>query len=66
MGRTHDPPTPEEGAPMSEPSAGPDLGGPPPQPALEWSPELQQDVLDPVLSQICFFERFGFCKPLNF
>jgi hypothetical protein len=51
---------------MSEPSAGPDLGGPPPQPALEWSPELQQDVLDPVLSQICFFERFGFCKPLNF
>ena len=51
MARTHDPPTPEESTPMSEPSAGPDLGGPPPQPALEWSPALQQDVLDPAVWQ---------------
>ena len=29
---------------MSEPSAGLDLGGPPPQLALEWSPALQQDL----------------------
>jgi hypothetical protein len=51
MARTHDPPTPEEGTPMSEPSAGPDLGGPPPQSALAWSPALQQDMLDPAVWQ---------------
>jgi ligand-binding sensor protein len=36
---------------MVEPSGGPDLGVPPSQPALVWSPALQQDMLDPTVWQ---------------
>jgi signal transduction histidine kinase len=53
MSRTHDPPTQEGGVPVSEPepSADPERGGPPPHPALELSPALRQQLLDPAVWQ---------------
>jgi signal transduction histidine kinase len=51
MARPHDPPATEGGVPTSEPSAGPDRGGPPPHPGLELSPVLRQHLLDPAVWQ---------------
>jgi signal transduction histidine kinase len=51
MSTTHDPPTQEGGAPMSEPSVGPDRGGPPTRPELELSPALRPHLLNPAVWQ---------------